>query len=248
MSSTVYNKQPARWITWRGKHIPVDENGAIMKIQVKRQDYQDEKAKEKANEASWNYVNKNKELTGKSDVTEKDREDLKKLRKKSNEAYKTYEDRMMARVEEEQDKADFENSYHKVHKEKSIEAHNEYKSRSDRYAEKYGEEERTAMFNKSQESRRNEVSGRKLTKELTPKERAREIDKINGKTDYHSMTRQELAELIVDDQIRRGIIKKESREVVIRGRLKGLGASKPMTKSELIKGAEAIEDTNKKGK
>ena len=248
MSSTIYNKQPARWITWRGKHIPVDENGAIMKIQVKRQDYQDEKAKEKANEDSWNYVNKNKELTGKWDVTEKDKEDLYKAREKSLEATKIYEDRMRARYEQEEDDRNFENAYHKAHREKTVEAHNEYKSRSDRYAKKYGEEERTEMFNKSQESRRNEVAGRKLTKELTPKERAREIDKINGKTDYHSMTRQELAELIVDDQIRRGIIKKESREVVIRGRLKGLGASKPMTKSELIKGAEAIEDANKKGK
>lgn len=179
MSSIVYDKQPTRWITWRGKHIPVDENGAIMKIQVKRQDYQDKKAEEKADKASLNYVNKNKELTGKWDVTEKDREDLKKLRKKSNEAYKTYEDRMRARYEQEEDDRNFENAYHKAHREKTIEAHNEYKSRSDRYAKKYGEEERATMFNKAQESRRNEVSGRKLTENMTPKERAREIDKNN---------------------------------------------------------------------
>lgn len=181
MSSIVYDKQPARWITWRGKHIPVDENGAIMKIQVKRQEYQDEKAKEKANKTSLNYANKNKKLMGKWEITEKDKEDLYKAREKSLEATRIYEDRMRARYEQEEDDRDFENAYHKVHKEKSVEAHNEYKSRSDRYAEKYGEEERMAMFNKSQESRRNEVSGRKLTKNLTPKERAREIDKANGK-------------------------------------------------------------------
>lgn len=120
------------------------------------------------------------------------------------------------------------------------------KQDKENYAPKHNIEEVNRVM-KNRYKKENEEQNNKL-KSMTPKERAREIDKINGKTDYHSMTRQELAELIVDDQIRRGIIKKESREVVIRGRLKGLGASKPMTKSELIKGAEAIEDANKKGK
>lgn len=119
------------------------------------------------------------------------------------------------------------------------------KQDKENYAPKHNIEEVNRVM-KNRYKKENEEQNNKL-KSMTPKERAREIDKINGKTDYHSMTRQELAELIVDDQIRRGIIKKESREVVIRGRLKGLGASKPMTKSELIEGAKAIEEANKKG-
>lgn len=181
MSSVVYDKQPAKWITWRGKHIPVDENGAIMKIQVKREDYQDKKAEQQRNKANLDYANKNKKLIGKHDITEKDKKDLYKAREKSMEATQKYEDRMRAKYEQEEDDRNFENAYHKAHREKTLEAHNEYKSRSDRYAKKYGEEERTAMFNKSQESRRNEVAGRKLTENMTPKERARAIEKANTK-------------------------------------------------------------------
>lgn len=248
MSADIYEKQPTKWITWRGRHIPVDENGAIIKIKAKRGDYQDKKAEQQRDKANLDYANKNKKLIGKSDITESEKNNLYKSREKLMEATQKYEDRMRAKYEQEEDDKNFENAYHKAHREKTVEAHNEYKIRSDRYAKKYGEEERTTMFNKSQESRRKEIAGENLTKKLTPKERAREIDKANGKRDYNSMTRRELAEIIVDDQIRRGIVHKEHREMQINGRLKGVGAIRPNKKSELIKGAKAIEEYNKKGK
>ena len=181
MSTDIYEKQPTKWITWRGRHIPVDENGAIIKIKAKRGDYQDKKAEQQRDKANIDYANKNKKLIGKSDITEKDKKDLYNAREKSMEANQKYEDRMKAKYEQEEDDRNFENAYHKAHREKTVEAHNEYKRRSDRYAKKYGEEERTAMFNKSQESRRKEIEGRKITKNLTPKERAREIDEKNKK-------------------------------------------------------------------
>lgn len=137
----------------------------------------------------------------------------------------------------EQDDADFENKYLKAHKEPSIENSKEYESFSKEYASKYGDKERTKMFDKSQESRRREIEGDNLNdkfKNKTPKQKAREIDKANGKKDYSSMTRKELAEAIVDDQIKRGIVKKESRELQINARLKGIGSAKPMSKQDLL--------------
>lgn len=49
------------------------------------------------------------------------------------------------------------------------------------------------------------------------------------------MTKRELVEKIVDDQIKRGTIPKESRERQIEGRLKGAGAMRPQSKEELLK-------------
>lgn len=137
----------------------------------------------------------------------------------------------------EQDDADFENKYLKAHKEPSVENSKEYENFSKEYASKYGDKERTKMFDKSQESRRREIEGDNLNdkfKNKTPKQKAREIDKANGKKDYSSMTRKELAEAIVDDQIKRGIVKKESRELQINARLKGIGSAKPMSKQDLL--------------
>lgn len=62
-----------------------------------------------------------------------------------------------------------------------------------------------------------------------------EVDEL-----LHSMTKRQLAETIVDDQIKRGIVKQENRDFQINSRLKGLGALKPMSKNELIKGAESV--------
>ena len=47
------------------------------------------------------------------------------------------------------------------------------------------------------------------------------------------MTRRELAEIIVDDLIERGITKAERKEAQIQGRLKGVGALKPMSWTDL---------------
>lgn len=46
---------------------------------------------------------------------------------------------------------------------------------------------------------------------------------------FEEMTRRELAEVIVDDQIRRGVVKEERREFQIKARLKGIGQAKPMS-------------------
>lgn len=62
-----------------------------------------------------------------------------------------------------------------------------------------------------------------------------EVDEL-----LHSMTKRQLAETIVDDQIKRGVIKQENRDFQINSRLKGLGALKPMSKNELIKGTESV--------
>lgn len=45
--------------------------------------------------------------------------------------------------------------------------------------------------------------------------------------ELEKMTRKELATLIVEDQIKRGIVKEENKEVVIKGHLKGCGCCKP---------------------
>lgn len=50
------------------------------------------------------------------------------------------------------------------------------------------------------------------------------------------MTRKELAEVIVDNQIKRGIVKKENRNLQIQARLTGVIR---MSKAELYKGAKA---------
>lgn len=46
------------------------------------------------------------------------------------------------------------------------------------------------------------------------------------------MTRKELITKCVEDQIARGIVKLESKEMQIRARLKGMGGCKPMSKAE----------------
>lgn len=54
------------------------------------------------------------------------------------------------------------------------------------------------------------------------------------------MTRKELAELIVEDQIKRGVIKEENRDFQINARLKGCGSLKAMSKRDLLNGALAL--------
>ena len=54
------------------------------------------------------------------------------------------------------------------------------------------------------------------------------------------MTRKELAEVIVNEQIKRGIVKKEDKDIQIKARLNGIGGLKAMSKSELYKGAKAF--------
>lgn len=46
------------------------------------------------------------------------------------------------------------------------------------------------------------------------------------------MTRKELITACVEDQIRRGIVKPEGKELQIKARLKGIGCVKPMSKAE----------------
>lgn len=46
------------------------------------------------------------------------------------------------------------------------------------------------------------------------------------------MTRKEMIAACVDDQIKRGIVKAENREMQIKARLKGLGAAKAMSKAQ----------------
>lgn len=54
------------------------------------------------------------------------------------------------------------------------------------------------------------------------------------------MTRKELAEVIVNDQIKRGLVKPENKEMQIKVRLKGYGYIKAMSKNELYKAAKAF--------
>lgn len=58
--------------------------------------------------------------------------------------------------------------------------------------------------------------------------------------ELEKMTRKELAEVIVNNQIKRGIVKKENKDIQIKARLNGFGALKAMSKSELYKGAKAL--------
>ena len=41
----IYGKDPTKWVTWRGLRLPIDEDGNIMKIKTKRNEYQEEKRK-----------------------------------------------------------------------------------------------------------------------------------------------------------------------------------------------------------
>ena len=54
------------------------------------------------------------------------------------------------------------------------------------------------------------------------------------------MTRKELAEVIVNDQIKRGLVKSENKNLQIKIRLKGNGLIKAMSKDELYKAAKAF--------
>lgn len=58
--------------------------------------------------------------------------------------------------------------------------------------------------------------------------------------ELENMTRKELAEFIVNAQIKNGLVKPENKEFQIRGRLKGCGALKPQSKEELYRGAKAF--------
>lgn len=58
--------------------------------------------------------------------------------------------------------------------------------------------------------------------------------------EFEKMTRLELANFIVCDQIRRGIINEESRAKVVTRMLKGIGGLKPQNKSELLRVAKAM--------
>ena len=58
--------------------------------------------------------------------------------------------------------------------------------------------------------------------------------------ELEKMTRKELANLIVTNQIERGILKEESREIVVKGMLKGAGFLKAQSWSELLQGAKAM--------
>lgn len=58
--------------------------------------------------------------------------------------------------------------------------------------------------------------------------------------ELEKMTRKELANFIVTNQIERGILKEESRERVVKGLLKGAGFLKAQSKSELLQGAKAM--------
>ena len=77
----------------------------------------------------------------------------------------------------------------------------------------------------------------------------RSIDKATeGKArsqEFSKMTRKQLAEYIVERQIERGVVKAENKEAQVQGRLKGIGDAKPMSKQELIKGAESMAKTPK---
>ena len=42
----MYGEEPAKWITWRGMHIPVNKDGKLLKLKVTREDYKNSKKKE----------------------------------------------------------------------------------------------------------------------------------------------------------------------------------------------------------
>lgn len=54
------------------------------------------------------------------------------------------------------------------------------------------------------------------------------------------MSRKELAEFIVDNQIKRGIVKAENKEKQIKARLKGLGMLKAQSWTDLYNGAKSM--------
>lgn len=66
------------------------------------------------------------------------------------------------------------------------------------------------------------------------------VKKAEKTGNFSKMTKRQLAEYIADKQIERGVITQDKREVVINGRLKGIGSAKPMSKNELIRGAESM--------
>ena len=56
--------------------------------------------------------------------------------------------------------------------------------------------------------------------------------------ELEKMTRRELAEVIINDQIKRGIIKEENKEMQINARLKGCGMVKAMGWMDLYETAK----------
>lgn len=48
------------------------------------------------------------------------------------------------------------------------------------------------------------------------------------------MTRKQMIEAIIDDQIRRGIVKPEDKKMQVNARLKGCGALRPMSYRECV--------------
>ena len=58
--------------------------------------------------------------------------------------------------------------------------------------------------------------------------------------ELEKMTRRELAEVIVNDQIKRGIVKEENKELQIKARLKGFGMTKAMSWLDLYEAAKCF--------
>ena len=59
------------------------------------------------------------------------------------------------------------------------------------------------------------------------------------------MTRKELIEFCVDDQIKRGIVKPENRKMQINARLKGFAGIKAMTKADCVSWYKSITENKK---
>lgn len=222
------NKEPLYWYTTKtGKHIAVYEGEdklSALKRTIKEQKGTPKEAIEQAKQSSKEFTSKYG--TGglyPGNLTKEEYYKQNKSREeKNNKLYKNIK---------EQDNSDFENKYLKAHKEPSLQNSKDYESFSNQYAKKYGENERTKMFNHSQESRKREIEGNRLNDEFknkTPKQKARMIDKANGKKDYYSMTKKQLAEELVNDQIKRGVVNKENKQFLIDKHSKS-------SKSELLK-------------
>lgn len=58
--------------------------------------------------------------------------------------------------------------------------------------------------------------------------------------ELEKMTKKELANFIVTNQIERGILKEENRSKVVTRMLKGIGILKPQTKTELLMAAKSM--------
>ncbi len=58
--------------------------------------------------------------------------------------------------------------------------------------------------------------------------------------ELEKMTRKELAEVIVNNQIKRGIVKPEKKDFQIKTRLKGCGCLKAQSWMDLYEGAKAM--------